>query len=433
MTARLARLRRALAAFDQIEQLKPDAREALAVSWDGELAADVGTLMASSRGEADWRHVSAPPAAHATRQGLPPGTVCGPFKLERLIGRGGTGEVYAASRIGEGPSRPVALKLLQAGHGAGPHEATVLGLLDHPGIIQLLGSGRLGDGTWWLATPLIDGPTLDVWARQARPTTSTRLELFCGLCAAVAHAHQRGIIHGDIKPANVVVDVRQAPVTPIRTDRGNQLSTRHHASAVLIDLGAALMVDEAGAAPQGGSSMTAEYAAPEQLEGKAATAATDIFGLGLLLYWLLAGTSPWNPAPHSDDLVAAAACDSQQTMLPSVARGVLATLILRAAIRQVPAPSRIGPAAMRVQPAGGSRSATAELDRIVLRAIHRDPACRYPTADSLRADVRSWLARHRPRPASWPGARPPWPAATGAGPFDPTGRAPRQSQLRSGQ
>ncbi len=195
------------------------------------------------------------------------GSRLGPYTVDRRIGSGGTAIIHAASVAGAGPGARVAIKLARATGittVALRHEQKVLARLRHPRIVRLLDSGETGDGRPWLALDFVDGSSLLRHCRERNPDARQRIGLLLGIAGALRHAHGRGVVHGDLKPGNVLVD--------------------RNGLVRLIDFGCATH-DAAAAA--GHRAFTPGWASPEQVAGVVPTAASDIFQLGRLAGRLL--------------------------------------------------------------------------------------------------------------------------------------------------
>jgi len=270
--------------------------------------------------------------AAVTAAGVPPSRErIGAYRIVRELGAGGMGTVFLAERsIGDARQR-VALKLIRGFPTTDARvrlarERTLLAGLDHPNIARLLDGGTTEDGQPYLVMDYVDGePLLEHCARQAL-AIDARLQLFTRLCRAVQHAHQRLIVHRDIKPGNVLVRADGEPV--------------------LLDFGIGKLLDAAPSEATAARVFTPAYAAPEQRRGEAATTASDVYGLGCVLFELLGG--------RRNDATADA---------------------------RVPRPSTTaGEPAL-------ARSLRGELDQIVLKATHELPERRYASADALAADI----------------------------------------------
>jgi len=204
----------------------------------------------------------------------------GVYKIAEEIGHGGMGEVYRASRVDGQYDKQVAIKLIRAGldtpHVVARfrHERQILASLDHPNIARLHDGGTTEDGVPYLVMELIEGTPIDQYCEEHSLNIADRLQLFLQVCAAVQYAHQRLVIHRDIKPSNILVTEDRVPK--------------------LLDFGIAKILDPAARAETTiAGAMTPEFASPEQIRGEAITTATDVYSLGVVLYRLLTGKSPY--------------------------------------------------------------------------------------------------------------------------------------------
>lgn len=210
-------------------------------------------------------------AARAGALALPPGTPLGSWRVIEPIGSGGMGVVYRVERADGAFEMTAAAKLIRMRLDVYLEmrlalERQLLARLDHPNIARILDGGTSLDGQPFLVMEWVPGDDLAVHARSM--TVTQRLALFKELAAAVAHAHQRGVVHGDIKPANVRI--------------GADGRVR------LLDFGVArLVLDEHDSSGQAATALTPTFAAPEQLTGEPASTQSDVWALGALLGWLL--------------------------------------------------------------------------------------------------------------------------------------------------
>ena len=274
----------------------------------------------------------------------------GPFVIDAHIGEGGSGSVYRAHREGD-YAQTVAIKLLHGGRldAAGAHrlqhERDLLARLDHPGIVRLVDAGIAGDGRPYLALEFVSGQTLDRYLASSQPAAEQRLQWFAAVCDAVAYAHQRLLVHRDIKPGNVMVTEAGTPK--------------------LLDYGIGKLIGEGRDSTltrDFGPSLTPAYAAPEQLRGEPVTTATDVHALGLLLFELLCNAHPFRRDGRRDEA-------------------------LREALLHEDAPA-LGRQAGLVAMSKAWRS---DLERIVAMALEKEPQRRYASASELAADVRAVL------------------------------------------
>lgn len=340
-------------AFDAIEPLDMDAREDALARLDPGVAKRVRALLHSSAqvGILDAPPELPPAAESVDPVGLPADTRVGAFAIERLIGRGGMGEVYLAHRANAAFDQRVAVKLLRLD--AVPNaalfdrERSVLARLEHPGIARLIDGGLTGDGRPWMAMAYVEGLPIDRWCAERRASLSERLRLFHAICDAVSFAHANLVVHRDLKPSNILVDAKG----------------RVH----LLDFGIAKLIDEGGGGDtlQTTALMTPDYAAPEQLADEPVTVATDVHALGLLLYQLLADATPWGGTG-----------------------GSLPTLVRRMLNEEPAPPSRIATSDAPVSP-GRLRG---DLDAIVLKAMRKLPMDRYVSVEAMAEDVRRFEA-----------------------------------------
>ena len=349
--------------------LAPDARAAFvaaAAGADEELRREVMSLLAAVDTAADL--FEAPRLA--TGQALavlsdvvdgPPlvGSRIGAYRILSEIGRGGMGAAYLAARDDRAYEKRVAIKLIKRGMDTDAilrrfrHERQILAHLDHPNIVTLMDGGTTTDGLPYFVMEYVDGIPIDRYCDTNRLPIPERLKLFQAVCAAVHHAHERRIVHRDLKPSNILVTNAGMPK--------------------LLDFGIAKLVagGDAAEATLLERAMTPQYASPEQVRGDRLTASTDVYSLGALLYVLLTGR-----APHTSDGRATAA--------------------LERAVREdiPPLPSTVVDEAAshnRSQPLGElKRALRGNLDAIVMTALAKGPADRYPSAADMAADI----ARH---------------------------------------
>jgi tetratricopeptide (TPR) repeat protein/predicted Ser/Thr protein kinase len=284
---------------------------------------------------------------------LPAGTRLGPWQVQRLIGRGGSGEVYLAARADGAFQQKVAVKLLQQGAVAESSrfqsEREILARLEHPGIARLLDGGVHRDGRPYMVMEYVEGTSLTEFCEASKLDLTGRLRLFIEVCEVVSSAHRRLVVHRDLKPRNILVT------------QDGRVKLLDFGVAKLLDAVAGPFANEKTSAP-----LTPDYAAPEQLTGQAITTATDVYALGVVLFELLSARKPF-----------------RNTDVP-VAQAVRAVLQDAA-----PVPSRAARAnTARAVP---SRLLEGDLDAIVAKCLRKEPEHRYESVEALERDIWRYL------------------------------------------
>jgi eukaryotic-like serine/threonine-protein kinase len=299
------------------------------------------------------------------------GQTIGAFEVVSQIGQGGMGSVWLARRNDGRFERQVALKFLniallgKEGEDRFKREGKILALLAHRHIAELIDAGVTTAGQPYLVLEFVDGEQIDCYCDQRQLDLHTRIRLFLQVLDAVAAAHANLIVHRDLKPSNVLV--------------------RKDGDVKLLDFGIAKLI-EAENNPErqtaftvGGTALTPEYAAPEQLKGEAITVSTDVYALGVLLYLLLTGRHPSGEGQSSPAELVKAIVECEP-LRPSDAIAV----------------SNAGDAAARAL----LRSATVEklrrvlrgdLDTILAKALKKDPRERYASVGAFADDLRRYL------------------------------------------
>jgi serine/threonine-protein kinase len=303
---------------------------------------------------------------HGDRGSLTAGDQLGPWRIVSEIGRGGMGAVYLAERADSTYEKKVAIKLLKRGMDTEElvrrfrSERRILALLEHPHIARLLDGGSTGDGRPYLVMEYVEGRPIDAWCVEQSLSIEDRLALFEKVCRAVHFAHRNLVVHRDLKPGNILVVADGEPR--------------------LLDFGIAKLLEgdsEPFATVAAFLPMTPEYASPEQIRGEPMTTATDVYSLGVLLYRLLAGRSPYRPAVEGRAALAEAVCN-QEPLRPSTVVGTRA----KAAAEKAESAELDRHLAKRLR---------GDLDTIVQKALSKEPARRYESAEQLAADVRRHL------------------------------------------
>ena len=303
------------------------------------------------------------------------GRTIGPFGLIREIGSGGMGTVYLAERQTEEFRQKVALKLLSSSVVSEDirrrflQETRILARLEHPGIGRFIDAGVTDEGQPFYAMEYVYGQSLLEYCDDRELTTRERLEVFKGVCEPVRYAHAQLIVHRDLKPGNILV-----------TPDGH---------VKLLDFGIATAVDPEidPAATATIPFFTPAYASPEQARGERATTLSDIYSLGVLLYELLSGRRPYDFSALSPSQVQQAVCEVTPER-PS------------AAIQRDPTEGGTVRPGISTQQIGEYRSTTpdrlrkqlsGDLDRIVMKALSKEPERRYQSVADFAEDIDRYL------------------------------------------
>jgi eukaryotic-like serine/threonine-protein kinase len=319
-----------------------------------------------------------------------PGTRIGAYKLMELIGEGGFGLVYVADQQ-EPVRRRVALKIIKPGMESREvlirfeAERQAIALMDHPNIARIFDAGVTDSAQPYFVMELVRGVPLTAFCDSHKLDTSERLRLFVTLCHAVQHAHQKGVIHRDLKPSNILVTLQDGQPLAKVIDFGVAKAIGQSLSAKTIYTRFASMIG------------TPAYMSPEQAEFSAVDVDTrsDIYALGVLLYELLTGSTPF-----AADRLESVGFDELRRIIreeePPRPSTRLSTLNNDLA-RTVAANRRLEPAAL-------SSALKRDLDWIVMKALDKDRNRRYSTAGALAQDVTRYLM-HQPvearPPSTW--------------------------------
>jgi serine/threonine protein kinase len=299
----------------------------------------------------------------------------GPYQVLEQIGRGGMSVVFHACRADDQFQKQVAIKLLCAGE-ASPfvisrfrNERQILAGLDHPNIARLMDGGTTEEGIPYLVMDLVEGVPIDDYCDARKLPTTQRLRLFLEVCSAVQYAHQRLIVHRDLKPGNILVTREGVPK--------------------LLDFGIAKILDP-GPLAEGSETtltlfriLTPGFASPEQVRGEPITTASDVYSLGVVLFELLTGRSPYGNRRLAPEEVSRAVCEVDPEKPSNV--------ITHAGVGDAaPSPEEI--AALRDGSAKKLRKRLlGDLDNIVLMALRKEPERRYPSVEQFAADIRRHL------------------------------------------
>jgi eukaryotic-like serine/threonine-protein kinase len=305
------------------------------------------------------------------------GSIIGPYKLVEQIGEGGFGVVFMAEQ--ERPvRRKVALKVIKPGMDTRQviarfeAERQALAMMDHPNIAKVLDAGATEGGRPYFVMELVHGIPITEYCDQCNLTTRERLELFVTVCHAVQHAHQKGVIHRDIKPTNVLVSMQDGRPAPKIIDFGVAKALNQRLTEHTVATGYSQMIG------------TPLYMSPEQAELSPLGADTrsDIYSLGVLLYELITGSTPFDK-----DRLQAASYDELRRIIreedPPLPSARLSTLAA-AQVTTVADHHRTNVRRLL-------QSVRGDLDWIALKCLEKDRTRRYATANGLAQDVNHYL------------------------------------------
>jgi serine/threonine-protein kinase len=362
--------------FDAALDLEPNERDAYldaACGADASLRTRLRTLLDAHERSDGFLNAPAVEMAAALLQESPSTSIAperaGSFRIVRELGHGGMGVVYLAEREGGEFQQRVALKLVRhVGSGDAVlrrflEERRILALLEHPRIAHLVDGGVTSDGLPYFAMELVEGEPIDTYCDARRLSVEQRVGLFIEVCEAVQYAHEHLVIHRDLKPSNILV--------------------RGDGQLKLLDFGIAKLLDPLRAADDAATqtgviALTPEYAAPEQERGEPGSTATDTYAVGVLLYRLLTGQRPYEVRGRTPAEVERIVCQVEPPR-PSSTLGIG---------RGDEDAARAG--ARGTSPEKLQRLLRGDLDVIILKALHKDPARRYASAAALRDDLERW-------------------------------------------
>lgn len=333
--------------------------DALAAWVDGRLSADEVEAMSGHLAGCTTCRMVLSELARGDEPRPQPGTL-GRYVLEEKVGAGGMGTVYAAwdPKLG----RRVAVKILhEATRDAAAraqrfiHEREILAGLDHPNIGHLLDAGETAEGRPYFVMEFVDGQPIDQFCDSRKLSTRQRLELMLPVFTAVTYAHQRLVVHRDLKPGNILVTVAGVPK--------------------LVDFGIArLLEDGAGLTATGLAPMTPAFASPEQVRREPVATTSDVYSLGVVLYELLTGVGPYAVPPGS-----------VEALLEAIRKGELLPCSAALARASDAAITCRAPSRDRLR-----RELEGDVDAVVAMALRKEAKDRYPSVQSLEDDVRAW-------------------------------------------
>src|SRR5262245_4564414 len=291
----------------------------------------------------------------------------GPYRVLRLIGRGGMGDVYEAERDDEQFLRQVAIKIIKRGMDTDfvrdrfLRERRILATLDHPHIATPFDGGPTEDEPPYFVMEFVAGESITAYCRRHQLSVNEKLKLFRKVCSAVQHAHQKLVVHRDLKPSNILI------ILP-----ADGTADGKEGEPKLLDFGIAKLlapdVSEASTRTETALRlMTPEYASPEQARGQAVATTTDVYSLGVVLYELLTERRPHEFRKYAPAEIERAICE---TVIEEPSKAVARTTGAR---------SRL------------ARQLAGDLDNIVMMAMRKEPERRYQSVEQFSEDVRRHL------------------------------------------
>jgi serine/threonine protein kinase/tetratricopeptide (TPR) repeat protein len=317
----------------------------VACAGDIQLRAEVESLLANDSSDERRIAEALEDTAHSLFQSENlQGARLGAWRVTKEIGRGGMGTVYLACRDDDQFRKHVAIKVVAHGVDTAEmlnrfrHERQILAHLDHPFIARLIDGGNTPQGSPFLVMEYVEGRPIDAYCNEQKLDVASQLRLFLKVCDAVSYAHRNLIIHRDLKPGNILVTSDGSPK--------------------LLDFGIAKVLDEisGGTAEHATRVLTPEYGSPEQARGEAVTTATDVYSLGGVLYRVLTGVAP-HAVHDTSPLAIMCAIIEEDVRKPSDLRHGL----------------------------------SADIDSILLKALHREPQRRYRSVDQFAGDIERLL------------------------------------------
>lgn len=299
----------------------------------------------------------------------------GSYLVIEELGRGGMGEVYRAVRADGEFKKEVAIKLVRGGYNSSTilerfrNERQILASLDHPNIARLIDGGTTDEGISYLVMELVEGATIDSYCDAHRLSVTERLRLSIQVCSAVQYAHQHLVIHRDIKPSNILVSKDGVPK--------------------LLDFGIAKIIDpSAGTEATMFRPMTPEYASPEQIRGEPISTSSDVYSLGVVLYRLLTGHSPYRVESRTPTRLAEA-ITREEPERPSLSVQRTENVVHEGEVHQL-TPEAIS-STREDSPLRLQKRLRGDLDCILLKALRKEPALRYPSVEQFAEDIRRHL------------------------------------------
>lgn len=334
---------------------------------DPEMASDLRALLDAEDIAVDF--MAEPVAIPIFAEGIKsPGSLIGPYRVLSLLGEGGMGRVYLAERMDGTFDKRVALKQVRPGIGLDTtlrlfrKERFIHARMNHPNIVHIMDAGSSEDDYPYLVMEYVEGTNIDAYCDKNRLNIRQRLSLFALVCRAVHFMHGHMVIHRDLKPANILV-----------TDSGQPK---------LLDFGIArLMESDPNLTVTAAKAMSPAYASPEQILGDPLSIATDVYSLGVVLYELLCGISPYQAENRLPGSLERAICYTEPIRPKHLLRG-----------RKASAPKWLKIADSRAcSRAALARALSGDLEKVLFKALTKEPGNRYQSALEMAEDLERYL------------------------------------------
>lgn len=377
--------------WDQVKELfalalerGPEERSSFlrqACAGDDSLRTEVESLLASFDGASTFLEDSPTADLLSAQSRAIAGKRVGAYRIIREIGHGGMAMVYLGERDDQHYRKQVAIKMVKPGIDTEQvlhrfrNERQTLAALDHSNIVKLLDGGSSEDGSPYLVMEYVEGLPIDQYCDLNKLSIDDRLRLFREVCSAVQYAHEKLVIHRDLKPGNILIAKGGMPR--------------------LLDFGIAKLLNpECFQTPfvtrTNWRPMTPEYASPEQIRGQAVTTATDVYSLGVLLFELLTGHRPYRSADQSllemERLVCEGEPERPSAVINRKEEKVSSDGDARTAITPEGVSNQRG-----LLPAELQRRLRGDLDTIVMKALRKEPERRYSSVEELSRDIERYL------------------------------------------
>jgi serine/threonine protein kinase/tetratricopeptide (TPR) repeat protein len=378
--------------WDQVKELfalalerDPEERSGFlrqACAGDDSLRAEIESLLSSFDGATNFLEDCPAADLLAAQSRAMQGRRIGAYRIVREIGQGGMAVVYLGERDDQNYRKQVAIKMVKTGIDTEQvlqrfrNERQTLATLDHSNIVRLLDGGSNEDGSPYLVMEYVEGLPIDEYCDRHQLSIDDRLRLFREVCSAVEYAHEKLVIHRDLKPGNILMANGGVP----------RLLDFGIAKLLNPDCFQTSLVTGTNWRP-----MTPEYASPEQIRGQAVTTATDVYSLGVLLFDLLTGHRPYSCAGQSLLEIERLVSETEPEKPSAVIRKKEEKVSDDGDVRTTITPESVS-IQRGLQPAELQRRLRGDLDTIVMKALRKEPERRYGSVAEFSQDIERYLA-----------------------------------------